>query len=117
MRILFLSNYYPPFEVGGYEQLCKDMAGRLAARGHQVAVLTGDPRAEGRDVPAEDHVYRELRIGPEPGQQWLEFFTARRAKTRFNLERLERVLDEFKPDVAFIWNLQGLPIELAQACE
>ena len=44
MRVLFLSNYYPPFEVGGYEQLCRDVAERLAERGHTVAVLTSDFR-------------------------------------------------------------------------
>ena len=42
MRILFLTNFYPPYEVGGYEQLCRDVAVRLADRGHSYAVLTSD---------------------------------------------------------------------------
>ncbi|NLT73864.1 MAG: glycosyltransferase family 4 protein, partial [Chloroflexi bacterium] len=40
MRILFLTNYYPPYEVGGYEQLCRDMVVALSARGHVCEVLT-----------------------------------------------------------------------------
>jgi len=32
MRVLFVSNYYPPFEIGGYEQLCHDVALRRSAR-------------------------------------------------------------------------------------
>jgi len=42
LRILFVSNYYPPYEVGGYEQLCRDVAMRLAERGHQIQGLTSE---------------------------------------------------------------------------
>ena len=40
MRILFLSNFYPPHAIGGYEQWCQEVADRLQARGHVVTVLT-----------------------------------------------------------------------------
>ncbi len=33
MRFLFLSNYYPPYELGGYEQLCQEMARALVVPG------------------------------------------------------------------------------------
>ncbi len=29
LRLLFVSNYYPPYEIGGYEQLCRDVAEAL----------------------------------------------------------------------------------------
>ncbi len=120
MRILFISNYYPPFEVGGYEQLCRDVADRLAARGHDVAVLTSDRSVEGREPTGDDHVYRELRIGPSrerPIATPIEFFVTRRAKERHNIRQLDRVLTAFRPELVFIWNLQGLPLELAAICE
>jgi glycogen(starch) synthase len=120
MRILFVSNYYPPFEVGGYEQLCKDVAERLQARGHHVAVLTSDHRVEGRQANHDADVHRDLYLGPSRSSSlpvWLEFFALRRARTGRNLARLNQLVEAFRPDVAFIWNLQGLPIELAAACE
>ena len=40
MRVLFVSNLYPPNVVGGYERLCFEVASAFAARGHEVAVLT-----------------------------------------------------------------------------
>jgi hypothetical protein len=40
MRILVLTNFYPPHYVGGYELGCRDVVEGLRARGHQVAVLT-----------------------------------------------------------------------------
>ena len=50
MKILFVTNYYPPYEVGGYEQLCRDVATRLAHRGHTVQILTSDWRVR-KDSP------------------------------------------------------------------
>ena len=44
MRILFLSNFYPPVSRGGYEQWCQEVADGLVARGHEVTVLTSDYR-------------------------------------------------------------------------
>lgn len=116
-----MSNYYPPYEVGGYEQLCRDVAYRLAERGHSVSVLTSDHgiRPE-REVSDETDVYRVLKMRPDYSR-WLgpaaEFFLSRRANLRFNLAQLDRVLDVFWPQIVFVWNLEGLPRELALACE
>ena len=42
MRVLFVSNLYPPNVIGGYERLCFEVAAALAKRGHDVWVLTSD---------------------------------------------------------------------------
>ncbi|TMC57253.1 MAG: glycosyl transferase family 1, partial [Chloroflexi bacterium] len=47
MRLLFLSNFYPPHHFGGYEELCAEVAEGLRARGHTVAVLTSRHGAQG----------------------------------------------------------------------
>ena len=41
MRILLVSNLYPPYAVGGYERLAAWVADGLRERGHPVHVLTG----------------------------------------------------------------------------
>ena len=38
MRILVLSNLYPPAAVGGYERMCHDVVERWRARGHDITV-------------------------------------------------------------------------------
>ena len=53
MKILVLSNLYPPDVIGGYELGCKQVVDALRARGHDVRVLTTAPRTP---VPAEGHV-------------------------------------------------------------
>ena len=40
MKILVVSNLYPPQHVGGYELGCRDVVEKLRARGHNVRVLT-----------------------------------------------------------------------------
>ena len=49
MRILLLSNLYPPHVLGGAEILARDYAVNLEELGHEVTVLTssyGLPRAQ-----------------------------------------------------------------------
>ena len=53
MRILFLSSFYPPHEIGGWGQLVEDIAFRLSERGHSVRVLTSRHRVDRRDGRSE----------------------------------------------------------------
>ena len=46
MKILLISNLYPPNAIGGYERLCAMIAEALASRGHAVQVLTSGPRGD-----------------------------------------------------------------------
>src|SRR5262249_19719262 len=40
MKILFVSNLYPPNTIGGYERLCFEVAAAFVEADHEVAVLT-----------------------------------------------------------------------------
>ena len=40
MRVLIVSNLYPPHYCGGYEVRCAQVAEALVRAGHQVEVLT-----------------------------------------------------------------------------
>lgn len=40
MRLLFVSNLFPPHHLGGYEIVCKQVADGLRERGHEVSILT-----------------------------------------------------------------------------
>ncbi len=120
MRILSVSNYYPPFEVGGYEQLCRDVARRLTARGHVVAVLTSNRGREGQETDEEITVHRTLVIQPQSGLRIgpaVQSFITRPFVEAQNRRALLRLVAHFRPDVIFVWNLQGLPQELAVDAE
>ena len=120
MRILFLTNYYPPHEVGGYEQLCRDVAVNFLERGHEVAILTSDHAQKGTEHQDNIDIYRLLKLRPKYNRYSspaFEFFLTRRKDQRFNLKVLQKLLGDLRPDVVFIWNLQMLPREMAVICE
>ena len=120
MRILFISNHYPPYEVGGYEQLCRDVAEQLAARGHAIRVLTTTFGVE-RGLHIDDaSIQRVLRFVPDYNARLsagLQFFVTRRRDEEHNRACLRTQIRDFKPDVIFLWHLYGLPKSLALEAE
>ena len=112
MKILILSNYFPPHFIGGYELGCFDVVQGLKARGHEVAVLTSNHGIAGQDK--SDQVYRLLETD-------LALKIAGSSKDLFKLYKKEstnqrafkRVCDEFSPDVLYVWNAKHISISLA----
>ena len=119
MRVLVLSNLYPPNAMGGYEMSCRDVVDRWRARGHEVLVLTTSESLTGIVEPAvaERHVRREL--------QWYwsdHAFTKPRFRARLELERsnaraLRRALAEQHPDVVSVWHMGGMSLSLLTAVQ
>jgi glycogen synthase len=107
VRILILSNYYPPAAFGGQEQRCSEVALALAGRGHSVRVLTsrgdGLPRQESDSGVS---VQRCLHLQAHPGflQTGLRFFSRHR-QVQGDLDCLRRILTEFSPDIVYIWGM------------
>jgi len=115
MRILFLTNMYPPHVIGGYESLCEEVAEGLSKRGHQVCVLTSTYGYE-RDV-TEGNIYRLLSLESD-----LQFYKIRDAWTypqrqRQNLDHLRHLIAAEKPDIVFIWGMWNLSKSLALEAE
>jgi glycogen(starch) synthase len=108
MRILIISNYYPPLELGGWEQLTRDVARLLRNRGHQVNVLTSNHRADQASQPEPD-VARELHLeSPDHVHYHPHYTLTHRWRERQNRHHLIQAITHFAPDVIFIngmWNL------------
>lgn len=110
MRVLVLTNLYPPNAYGGYELSCCDVAERLAARGHDVFVVTSDHRSPSgvpagidRGIP----VRRSLPLTWEHGRvppAWRRPGIERRA-----LRDVRGAIENHKSDVVSVWNPSGLP--------
>ncbi len=120
MKILFISNHYPPYEVGGYEQLCRDVANRLVTRGHQIRVLTTTFGLKRGLHPDDPMIQRVLRFVPDYEAKLsagLQFFVTRRRDERHNRQSLRQQIQQFEPDVIFVWNIHGLPKSIAVEAE
>ena len=111
MKILVLSNLYPPGFIGGYELGAAETVAGLQAKGHEVEVLTssytvddsgGDLGAEGAPV-----IHRSLDCtGPSRSPQedsWPGGFVLPR-----NLRELAGALQTLQPDAVLCCNLAGL---------
>ncbi len=114
MRILVLSNLYPPDFTGGYELICRQVADCLAQRGQDVCVLTSIPRSP---VAAEPNVHRLLHYVNTFDTTWTMKLGPRGrllGEVRSNLicaanvHALVTVLEAFAPDVVYLHNLLGL---------
>jgi glycosyltransferase involved in cell wall biosynthesis len=103
MRVLFLTERYPPLYTGGYEIACHAIAEGLRERGHAVRILTSNYRlGEGRPT-GEAHVSRILHR-PQDSPSLLEIARWEIADNAAVLDAIRR----HRPDVVYTWSLLQL---------
>ena len=107
MKILTLTNLYPPHYLGGYELICYMVTNELRARGHQVQILTSDHVVSGRPTSPEPQIERTLRIHGFYGHPWLNIAQLQRLEACNNRTLLRAIARE-KPDLVYVWNMGGL---------
>lgn len=106
MRILMLTQFYPPF-IGGEERHVHTLSTRLAARGHSVAVAT----LGGPDLPAyeEEQGVRVYRLrGALQRASWLFSDSARRHAPPFPdpllTSQLRQIISQERPQIVHAHN-------------
>jgi glycosyltransferase involved in cell wall biosynthesis len=124
VKVLVLSNLYPPDVMGGYEVCCAHMVDALRSRGHEVRVLTAPPRVPtGRIDPA--HVRRRFKRvdiwSTSSYQQTIPICAHldQNESHRISAHNVHVLLDEladFRPDVVFLHMLLGLGAMGLLAC-
>jgi glycogen(starch) synthase len=107
MKILVITNLYPPHEIGGYELRCRDVCDRLKASGHEVHILTSNHKVAGRTEIAEPNVTRKLRINGMYGNAWLPIQRLY-PQEKHNHQVLAREIDAVRPDLIHVWNMGGI---------
>lgn len=118
MRILFLSNFYPPARPGGYTQWCQEVADGLCARGHNIGVLTSRHEAHKASHETDRDVYRLLHLdGDLLNYNPMHFFLRWRQQRRENIHTVERVVNDFQPDLIFIWGMWAMSHSVPAAAE
>jgi glycogen synthase len=120
MRILFLTNLYPPIYGGGYELECRDIAEGLVARGHEATVVTSmrgveSPQVDGNvhrvmrflgdEVKAEDYADKIVHLAT-----YLKAQMRLASICRHNARAVKAVIDQVRPDVAYVWNLDDVTL-------
>ncbi len=100
MRILIVSNLFPPVTSGGYEAECSAVAEHLR-REHDVQVLTSAPR--GGSVAPQPGVLRELTMlsGDASG-------ALRAPSAALRSAAVARRLLAWQPELVYAWNCAGI---------
>lgn len=117
MKILIVSNLYPPYYMGAYELRCAQVAAALSAAGHEVRVLTSryglDPEQQrvlrDREVAGirVQRVLGQYHHGPQAPIGRPYFLGMVKLQVQ-DVRHFVRVLDEFQPDVLNWWGISGL---------
>ncbi len=117
LRILILTNLYPPQAIGGYERAIADFAKLLHQRGHAVLVLTTNTENHTVDYTptnTEPFVRRCLSLGGYWSEQGAFWFPPEKAETIHleNEKNLKEELKNFQPQVCLAGNIDFLGVEL-----
>jgi glycogen(starch) synthase len=116
MRILVVSNLYPPHYIGGYELGCRDAVEALRDKGHTVEVLTSTYKV-GEPV-TQDGAYRVLKTELELALKGsLSSQEELRHMERHNQTVFRRLCRELQPEVVFLWNMAWISISLAHIAQ
>jgi glycosyltransferase involved in cell wall biosynthesis len=119
VRVLVLSNLYPPNAMGGYELSCRDVVDRWRSRGHEVDVLTTSGQVDGVVEPDNPgpHVHRDLRWYWSQHQFVRPDLRSCLLLERANHEALDRALQRCRPDVVSVWHMGGMSLSLLSALD
>jgi glycogen synthase len=118
MNILIISNLFPPYVLGGYEILCGQVVQYLKERHHTLHILTSDHGVDsGKSTKSEDPVIRRLRLYLPFGEPAAFLRKARIKTARFDKQITKEVIEQYRPDVIFIWSLLRLTPGAARAAE
>jgi len=106
VKILVLTNLYPPHHAGTYDLRCQATTDALRLRGHSILVATSNHglNTEQRD----EEVHRRLLLNGGYGHPLLTRFRELQEVEEHNNRVLHEVIADFQPDLAHVWSLLGL---------
>jgi glycogen synthase len=106
MKILVLTNLYPPHHAGTFDHHCQTVTESLRLRGHTILVLTSNHglRTEQRDGEIE----RRLQLNGVFGHPSVAGVMELKPLEIHNNDVLRETLEQFQPDVVHVFSLFGL---------
>ena len=124
MKILVVSDLYPPYYVGGYEMNCKDAVDTLINRGNEITVLTSCWGIKRKTI--QGNIYRVFDFYDDipEDRSWNTSYLTRRLMhlrrvsiSQSNSLVTRKIISSIKPDIAFLWHMGNLTLGPAFAIQ
>ena len=106
MKILVVTNFYPPHHGGTFDLRCEIVVEALRQRGHAVSVLTSN-HGVGREQRGGD-LERRLLLQGLAGHPTPQDYKEMLALETDNTAALRESIKAFQPDIVHVWSLEGL---------
>ena len=105
MKIMIISNYFPPHFKGGYELSCQEVTNYFFSLGENILVLCGNYQ---NHLPDNNPypVIRELAYIDYLSEDYWNKSSVEKG----NYLITNKYLDEFKPDFVYFWNQQYISL-------
>lgn len=113
MKILVVTNLYPPHHAGTYDLRCQTVVEALRLRGHEFKIVTSNHGLNTEQRDAEIH--RGFRLNGVFGHPALSGYREMLALEKHNHEVWRDALAGFRPDLVYFWSLHGLSKSLLVA--
>ena len=107
MRILVVTNLYPPHHAGTFDLRCESIVNNLKLRGHQLRVLTSTHGMHAAQQGGE--VERRLWLNGVYDHELVTSYNELKKLETENHSVLRETIANFAPDVVHVFSLFGLP--------
>lgn len=104
MKILAITDSFPPHHSGGYELRCRDVLIGLMNRGHEVQIITTRCPTKTCGLHKDDQDISRVLVRRSETHTIYTRIVRDIVEMRF----INRVVDEFKPDIAYLSHLGDL---------
>lgn len=106
MKILILTNLYPPHHAGTNDFRCERIVEDLKVRGHEVHVLTSAHGMIG--VQSDGQVTRRLLLNGAHDHPLVDGYNDLKRIELQNNTALDETVRSFQPEIVFVFSLHGL---------
>ena len=123
MKILIITNLFPPYVLGGYEILCGQVCKLLADKGHSISVLTTTHGLNDNCSQKNENFYPNIIVDRLlnvyiPFNMPAGIERRKRQKTqKFNYKITKDVINRIKPDTIFFWSQLRLTLGSSRAAQ
>ncbi len=120
MKILVISNLFPPQVIGGYERAIADYSNFLHQKGHEIYVCTSNTQglatSYATSVVYPFTVERSFKLVIQWTENCINFLPPAEAFTAMSHNNvfIEQCLADYQPDIVLVGNVEGLNIEVIE---